>query len=246
MRKIILLEGLVAGGVALSVTASANNWLLYLPAILAGSGGGTSQPPVTTESNKWLLFLPAILGGSQSQPPVVTASSFNDTGIITTVGSTGEEDADHGRDADAATNSDTDGHAGFSFTQVNSTCVLDNVTGLAWEVKTDDAGVGDKDNTYDWAEATAYAEGFVGCGGSYTCRLPTVKELFGIVSYNSSSAPIDSTFFPNNVVNAYWTSTPFANAAGVDPVNAWVMNFAVPYVDNNAVGDSFYVRAICE
>ncbi|MCI5124827.1 MAG: hypothetical protein D3925_10195 [Candidatus Electrothrix sp. AR5] len=110
------MTGLVAGGVALSVTAFANNWLLYLPAILNGSNGGT-ETPVTESSNKWLLFLPAILTGSKGGTTAIIGGG-NDTGITATVGSTGAEDANHGRDADPATNSDTDGHAGFSFTKL--------------------------------------------------------------------------------------------------------------------------------
>ncbi|MGB5685682.1 MAG: hypothetical protein WBM35_07720, partial [Candidatus Electrothrix sp.] len=116
MKKIILMAGLVAGGVALSATAFANNWLLYLPAIIAGSGGST-EPPVTTESNKWLLFLPAILAGSQggTEPPVVVTGALNDTGIVG--GSTGtcdassKEDCNYGRDK--TDNDSSDGHAGF-------------------------------------------------------------------------------------------------------------------------------------
>ncbi|MDU9048045.1 MAG: DUF1566 domain-containing protein [Candidatus Electrothrix sp. Rat3] len=257
MKKIILLAGLVAGGVAFSATAFANNWLLYLPAILAGSGGGTTTPPVTTESNKWLLFLPAILAGSQGgQPPVVTGTSLNDTGIIATVGSTGEDDASYGRDSDPATNINDDGHAGFSFTKLaaNGTelaadalswaCVKDNVTGLVWEAKATVEGTTDQKT---WAEATGEAALFSGCGAYSTCRLPTVKELFGLVSYNASSKPIDSTFFPNNVTWAYWTGTPVANDQGVAPVRAWVVNFVVPYLDSvNTVDNPFYVRAVCE
>ena len=68
------------------------------------------------------------------------------------------QDAEYGRDANSATNSDSDGHAGFSFVKIGSTgqplaiqngtwsnsgseaagtkwsCVQDNVTKLVWEV----------------------------------------------------------------------------------------------------------------
>ena len=76
------------------------------------------------------------------------------------------QDCDQGRDADSATNDESDGHAGFSFTRLNADgteytgsglynsdpwhCVQDNVTGLIWEVKTDDGGLHDKDYTYTW------------------------------------------------------------------------------------------------
>ena len=248
MKKIILLAGLVAGGVALSATAFANNWLLYLPAILAGSGGGTTQPPVTTESNKWLLFLPAILAGSQGgQPPVVTGSKFNDTGIV--LDSTGAactssgEDCNYGRDSDPATNINDDGHAGFSFVQINDICVLDTVTGLAWEVKT----AGNSGTTYTWANATAYAESFTGCGDVYTsCRLPTIKELLSIVSWGSIDN-IDMSYFVNAAAATYLTGTEVANASSSPSVDVWGFDFDLGTTDS-AIGKTssgYRVRAVC-
>ena len=70
------------------------------------------------------------------------------------------QDCNQGRDA--THNDDSDGHAGFSFTKLDSngnaldadatewSCVQDNVTGLIWEVKTDDGGLHDKDDRYNW------------------------------------------------------------------------------------------------
>lgn len=58
-----------------------------------------------------------------------------------------------------------DGYSGFSFSKLNSlgqpvdaatsqwSCVKDNVTGLFWEVKTDDSGLHDKDDSYVWYES---------------------------------------------------------------------------------------------
>ena len=75
------------------------------------------------------------------------------------------QDCSHGRDA--THNDDSDGDAGFSYTKLDSNgeplanqnadyattpwaCVKDNVTGLIWEVKTDDNGLHDKDDGYSW------------------------------------------------------------------------------------------------
>ncbi|MCI5145412.1 MAG: DUF1566 domain-containing protein [Candidatus Electrothrix sp. AR3] len=75
------------------------------------------------------------------------------------------QDCSHGRDV--THNDDSDGHAGFSYTKLDSNgvplvdqnatygttpwaCVQDNITGLIWEVKTDDGGLHDKDDTYNW------------------------------------------------------------------------------------------------
>ncbi len=252
MKKIILLAGFVAGGVALSATAFANNWLLYLPAIISGSGGG-NEPAPNKESYNLLLFMPAILAGSQrgtDPEPVEVTGALNDTGIITSVAN--NDDAKYGRDASAETNSNNDGHAGFSFTGINSTCVLDNVTGLAWEVKTDDGGNGDKDNTYSWATATAYAQGFSKCGDTYTnCRLPTLKELLTIVSWGSYSENtpvyIDAGYFPNTVAATYLTSTEVANNPDVPSEDIWGFDFSLGATDSAIakISGDYRARAVC-
>ena len=111
-------------------------------------------------------------------PPVNNPSSgtgkLNDTGITTCsnavsnnlpcpVSGVPNQDAQSGRDV--TNNDDSDGHAGFSFTKINSTgaslpasatnwnCVKDNVTGLMWEVKTTDGGLHDQNHTYTWYES---------------------------------------------------------------------------------------------
>ncbi|MCI5116433.1 MAG: DUF1566 domain-containing protein [Candidatus Electrothrix sp. LOE1_4_5] len=257
MKKIILLAGFVAGGVALSATAFANNWLLYLPAIISGKNNNVDSKK---DSDQWLLFLPAILAGSQRgtepEPPVGVTGALNDTGIVegnsgTCVAGSGE-DCNYGRDTDPETNSNDDGYAGFSFTGINSTCVLDNVTGLAWEVKTDDGGNGDKDNTYSWATATAYAQGFSKCGDTYTnCRLPTLKELLTIVSWGSYSENtpvyIDAGYFPNTVAATYLTSTEVANNPDVPSENIWGFDFSLGATDSAIakISGDYRARAVC-
>ena len=70
------------------------------------------------------------------------------------------EDCSYGRDV--THNDDSDGEVGFSFTKLDNngnalaanatewSCVQDNVTGLIWEVKTNDDGLRNKDDTYTW------------------------------------------------------------------------------------------------
>ena len=95
------------------------------------------------------------------------------------------QDAVYGRDI--AHNDDTDGHAGFSFTKLDTNgdaladqtqnyatqpwvCVQDNVTGLIWEVKTDNGGLQDKDNTYTWYNSTGANDGgLAGTANGGTC-----------------------------------------------------------------------------
>ncbi|MDF1576901.1 MAG: DUF1566 domain-containing protein [Desulfobulbales bacterium] len=105
----------------------------------------------------------------------------------------GGQDAHFGRDANPLTNSDVDGHAGFSYTRICNSgelagegdcpavpvlgggadgwgCTYDNVTGLVWEVKTSDSDLRDKDWTYTWYNSDANTNGGVaGTANSGSC-----------------------------------------------------------------------------
>jgi hypothetical protein len=112
-------------------------------------------------------------------------------------------------------------------------CVRDNRTGLYWEVKTDDGGLRDKDNTYTWYNSNPTTNGgLVGtrnggyCTGEAVCdtegyqealngqrlcgfsdwRVPNIDELFLIVSkiYTPTISP---TYFPNTQNTYFWTSS---------------------------------------
>lgn len=116
---------------------------------------------------------------------------LNDTGITTCsdaaingltcpqIGFEGQ-DAEFGRDITAS--DDSDGHAGFSFTKLDSNgnplsvsatswdCVQDNVTGLIWEVKTIDGELRDKNWTYTWYNSTSVNDGgLAGTANGGTC-----------------------------------------------------------------------------
>jgi Protein of unknown function (DUF1566)/Bacterial Ig-like domain len=138
------------------------------------------------------------------------------------------QDGMRGRDANTATNSNTDGKLGFSFSAVPGGCVTDNVTGLMWEVKTDDGGLRDKDNTYTNEVAGGSASTFVtnvnsaGLCGFNDWRLPTADELQSIVDYGTSRPAIDATWFPNAIGGYHWSSSPY-----VDPAYAWSGEFNV-------------------
>jgi hypothetical protein len=173
-------------------------------------------------------------------------NDLNDTGAVRggifptgiNSGCTGEtimeQDCSKGRDPLVSDNSD--GSAGFNFTKIDAAgnelpstanswaCVLDNATGLYWEVKTTDGGIHDASNTYQWGGKGAIVtptsgvqrstEWNVLVDGSNTenlCgfnnwRVPTVKELISIVNYNRSNPAIDTTYFPNTASANYWTA----------------------------------------
>ncbi len=224
--------------------------------------------------------------------PLVAATTaplqpLNDTGIrfggnypygnnTTCTGETiAQQDCQQGRDADPATHSNSDGHAGFSFTKLGAngtalaiqngtysetgseeagtkwSCVKDNVTGLMWEMKTDDGGIHDKDNTYRWGGKTARIQEGVtygtryndwdtlvdGANGQNFCgfsdwRVPSKEELRSIVNYNIPwpGPMIDTTYFPNmRAATGFWSSSPDANNSG----QAWRLNFHLGDDDTN-------------
>jgi hypothetical protein len=159
------------------------------------------------------------------------------------------QDGQHGHDAVAS--NDTDGRAGFSFTKLDATgdplvdqtadyavtpwhCVRDEITGLVWEVKTDDGGLQHKNWLYYWRDiqqgrncgngsdclVSSYVESvnnIAPCGYS-DWRLPDRGELLSLVDYGSPQLPhIDSNFFPNSIPYYFWTAD--ADAIGFRAVS---------------------------
>ena len=168
------------------------------------------------------------------------------------------QDCHQGRDAESTTNDDSDGHASFSFTKLDSngnplaasatewSCVQDNVTGLIWEVKTDDNSERDKDNTYRWGGLTAIGRDSSNREGGYyddwnnlvntansgngLCgftdwRVPDIEELRSIVDYSRTNPSIDINYFPNTRSYWYWSASPYA---GNRPY-AWRLYFSFGY-----------------
>jgi hypothetical protein len=222
-------------------------------------------------------------------PPLVGSSRLNDTGIDWCANETQNflacpvagypwQDAQDGRDK--THNDDSDGHAGFSFTKLDAngnplaasaaawSCVRDNVTGLIWEVKTDDGGLRDKDWTYSWYNPDAAtnggsagtADGGDNCFNTARCdtqkyvadvnaqglcgaedwRLPDPRELLSIVSNDRVNPAIDTTYFPNTVASWVWSASPYAN----NPGYAWYVYFGYGGVDGYSKGYAGSVRLV--
>jgi hypothetical protein len=122
-----------------------------------------------------------------STPPPVTGGTgkLNDTGIIWCAnGGTSNldcpvegyegQDAEHGRDAQAKAGTLQKvggGNGGFDFTKLDVngndlpasasawSCVRDNHTGLIWEVKTNDGGLHDRGDRYNWYNPDSNSNG---------------------------------------------------------------------------------------
>jgi len=122
--------------------------------------------------------------------------------------------------------------------------VRDNVTGLIWEVKTNDDDIHNRDDTYTWCDSTLESPGY--CtgtndtetfiatlnseqfGGFNDWRLPTVQELATLLKSNVSNPAIDTNFFPNTlqsgsypIYTGYWSSTIVAGSSS----QAWEVEF---------------------
>ena len=198
------------------------------------------------------------------------------------------EDCELGRDADATLNDDGDGNAGFSLTRLNSdgseysgsgdygtdpwSCVLDNVTGLIWEVKTNDNTLRDRDEGFTWYNSSTadgtpsdqdtgdfvdYVNGNAevnsgnGLCGQTNWRLPTVQELVGISDFSTYEPVVDTSYFPNSRTGAYeWSWTADLNSDTENLSNfAWLYNYYIGSIRSGgnslgATSNSFYVRLV--
>lgn len=138
---------------------------------------------------------------------------------------------------------------------VNAGTVTDNLTGLQWEQKTDDAGTHDKDNTYSWtaianaADGTAFT-GLLATLNSGSCfaghcdwRLPTYAELQTILAEPqpcTSSPCIDEGIFGPTGEGVYWSSTRLAGS----PSDAWGVSFSLGDASYNLKTTPLFVRAV--
>jgi len=133
----------------------------------------------------------------------------------------------------------------------------DNVTGLIWEMKTNDASIHDKSNAYTWCDTNpATNDGDQGaCGngvsteefiaavngasfaGHADWRLPSYDELKTVVDFGRSSPSVNTTFFPNTQSWGYWSST-----AG--PSTAWLTYFDDGNRGPGTKSNAYYVRAV--
>lgn len=121
----------------------------------------------------------------------------------------------------------------------------DNVTGLIWEIKTNDGSIHDRDNESIWYDAQSVfiaqlnQQGF---GGYSNWRMPTIKELSSLVnsSIPSPGPTIDTSWFPNAMSSSYWSSTTWAHFTNY----AWRVGFnnGSVYIANESY--SYYVRAV--
>ncbi len=146
-----------------------------------------------------------------------------DTGQTQSYTDTFGEDADYTRNPPSYTKLDANGNA-LSDDATSWVMVKDNVTGLIWEVKTNDGSIHDRDNSYTWVRAQEFfiaqlnSDGF---GGYTDWRLPSIKELGSIVDLGRDNPTIDTNYFNNGYSAFYWSGTTYAE----DTDYAWYIYF---------------------
>jgi hypothetical protein len=146
-------------------------------------------------------------------------------------------------------------------------CVLDNNSGLIWEVKTEDQGLHDKSWIYSWHSPDPLSNGgYMGkqdngqCGNNgHLCdtdafvkavndevycgfndwRMPTDEELIGLLQSERRDIAIDMDYFPRTQPGLYWTSS-----LADDPRFAWYVSFGKGYHDLNHKDSARYVRLV--
>ena len=139
-------------------------------------------------------------------------------------------------------------------------CVKDNVSGLIWEVKTDDGGIHDKDNTYRWGGVTAlgrdhrypqrkyyddWNELVKGANRNRFCsyrdwRVPTREELRSLGNLKRTDPEVYADYFPRSGLAWFWSSSPYASNSS----NAWIFSFDVGYDDYYYRGNVSHVRLV--
>lgn len=182
------------------------------------------------------------------------ASSAANTSSTTAIALNSAQDGTTGRYISAAAKIDGDGKPGFSFTKIGASgetlpasasswvCVKDNVTGLMWEVKTNDGGLRDSAKNYTNYDSTTQNQlgtgspptqaqidadnnsvGFknavnaAGLCGATDWRLPNAPELRGLLVNYAAAYPgstIDASNASNTQAYVYWTSTPLDGYPG--------------------------------
>lgn len=142
---------------------------------------------------------------------------FPDTGQ-TTQYRTGD-DADYGYDV--TDYDDTDGHAGLSYTKLDASGIELPPTAGSWEYVRDNrtnliyklnAGSG------NWAKAQSDAAAFSGLG--MTWRVPNIKELVFLLSFNKDNDMCDDMLGYVNNNGYWWSSTENAHT----PSWAWIVD----------------------
>jgi hypothetical protein len=148
-------------------------------------------------------------------------------------------------------------------------CTRDNITGLTWEVKVNDATrLRHMNWTYTWYSSggstnggnAGIASGTTNCKTTGRCdtekfiadvntaalcgytdwRLPTRRELLNLVHADAQNPSIDTTYFPNTVASAFWSGSSCVPV----PAGAWAVSFVIGNTRCMHESNYFFVRLV--
>ncbi len=108
--------------------------------------------------------------------------------------------------------------------------ITDTSTNLMWKQEPE---IG----KYSWIVACKITSDYAGFND---WRMPTVKELQGIVDYGRVNPAIDTSYFPNTSSSYFWSGSPFANYSSY----AWYVHFFSGYADYDDRGYGLQVRLV--
>ena len=117
--------------------------------------------------------------------------------------------------------------------------MLDNATGLVWQ-QTVSAG------TYNWSASAAAGSGQAYCnalslnGLVSGWRMPTNRELFGIVDRTVLKPAIDSTVLPSGSGSYTWSSSQWVSGGSL----SWIVSFWDGYFNVASQGNGYSVRCV--
>ncbi|GEM_PF-5587279 len=182
---------------------------------------------------------------------------LNDTGINTCgnantnrlscpVAGFPRQDAEYGTNQFDFTKLDLSGNE-LAATATNHACVRDNVTGLIWEIKTKDGGSRDHKSLYSWTERLAYVEKV---NAAHLCgfndwRVPDIKELTGIVSYQHvipKPAIVTSYFSDLDKIGTlgFWSEATSSDIAS----SAWFLYFTNGAANYGKHNKKYHLRLV--
>ncbi len=130
----------------------------------------------------------------------------------------------------------------MSYTDNGNGTVTDNNTGLVWQQQDDDI-------TYNWYQATGTYHATYNPNTVNVCgdlgpgwRLPTKKELLGIVDYSVAyqGPVVNASYFLNTNSAGYWSGTEYAT----NTAEAWSIAFNGGVANRYDKLRTFYVRCV--
>lgn len=122
--------------------------------------------------------------------------------------------------------------------------VTDSKTGLIWRrcpegMTACTSGCSGSPAAYTWEQSLALA-GEAALTSGKPWRMPTVKELAGIVDASFGNPAIDKYAFPGTPATPFWSATPVEN----NPSKAWYVMFFGGFMNTYVLGGKLQVRLV--